>query len=420
MITDKQRTEAITLASRAALGSITELRASGKAMSATDRDALLARAVARESVELELDVLAYEQGRRDASGKRIGNRNGIRVRDGAMMRLGSSGAGRPFLRDHLQGDVTARGGTVLTSKTSKLTEDGHYEVRQTVRLTEPAAVERALRGLMSTVSIGLHQTGPVNCTACSTEVLSRCFHFPGDTATDKDGAEIEVEWEFTSAELVETSEVSVPAVPSAAIKGFRAALALSLPNGTRGTEPQKETRMIKVCTMLGLAATAGEDEITKAVEGLREQGRIAASQRDDLAVTNAELSLKLSSFEATEAQSAEDKFISGGIAAGKVNAKLEADLRAYFKLSRAGAASFLENMPVIVPVGAPPQRNEPAPPPKATGQLAAIDEQITAHGGTPAGVRSVLRQLGVAKPGKALATHGGHLFNLPDDIDEEI
>lgn len=418
-ITAEQRSEAITLAGRAALGSITELRASGKAsLSTTDRAALLAAAVARESVEIELDVLAYEQGRRDASGKRIGNRKGVRIRDGAMIRAGASAVGRPFLRDHMQDDVTARGGTIIASKTSKLTEDGHYEIRQTVRLTEPSAVERALRGLMSTVSIGLHPTGPVNCTACGTEVLSKCWHFPGDTATDKDGAQCDVEWEFTSAELVETSEVSVPAVPTAAIDGFRAALALS--NGTRDPESQKETRMHQICKTLGLAATASEDEINKAVEVLREQNRLATSQRDDLAISNTEMKLKLSGFEATEAQAAEDRFIAAGVAAGKVNAKLEADLRAYFKMSRPGAASFLDNMPVIAPIGAPAQRNEPAPAPKATGLAAAVDEQIVAHGGTAAGVRKVLRQLGIAKPGKALAAHGGRVFNLPGDTEEEI
>lgn len=389
MITDKQRTEAITLASRAALGSITELRASGKAMAPADRDALLARAVARESVELELDVLAYEQGRRDANGKRMGNRNGIRIRDGAMVRLGSSGAGRPFLRDHMQHDVTARGGTVLTSKTTKVTEDGHYEVRQTVRLTEPAAVERALRGLMSTVSIGLHPTGPVNCTACGTEILSKCWHFPGDTATDKAGAEVDVEWEFTSAELVETSEVSVPAVPTAEIEGFRAALALS--NGTRGPEPQKANRMTKLCTMLGIAATAGDDEITQAVEKAINAREVAEAKLAIADVERTKLAAEIDGYRATERKNAEDEFVGAALASGRILPSDEPAWRRLYAVDKVGAVEEMGKRAegCAAPVGIPAQREKVAPKAgptvlserqrKFNAQMGMSDEQFIAN-----------------------------------------
>lgn len=371
MITEKQRTEAIGLASRAALGSIGELRAGGKAMAPAARDALLARAVARDSVELELEVLAYEQGRRDASGKRLGNRNGIRIRDGAMVRLGSSGAGRPFLRDHMQHDVTARGGTVLTSKTSKLTEDGHYEVRQTVRLTEPSAVERALRGLMSTVSIGLHPTGPVNCTACGTEILTNCWHFPGDTATDKAGAEIDVEWEFTSAELVETSEVSVPAVPSAAIESFRAALALSLTNGTSGPEPQKANRMNKLCTMLGLAATASEDEVASAVGKALGAREVAEAKLAIAETERAKLALEIDGYRATERKNAEDEFVSGALASGRILPTDEPAWRRLYAADKLGAVEEMGKRAAgcAAPVGVPPQREKAAPVEAAAGAV---------------------------------------------------
>lgn len=373
MITEQQRTEAIGLASRAALGSVAELRAGGKAMAPADRDALLAKAVARDAVELELEVLAYEQGRRDASGKRIGNRNGIRIRDGAMVRLGSSGAGRPFLRDHMQHDVTARGGTVLTSKTTKVTEDGHYEIRQTVRLTEPSAVERALRGLMSTVSIGLHPTGPVNCTACGSEILTKCWHFPGDTATDKDGAEIDVEWEFTSAELIETSEVSVPAVPSAAIEGFRAALALT--NGTRGPEPQKANRMNKLCTMLGLAATASEDEITSAVGKALGAREVAEAKLAIAETERAKLALEVDGYRAAERKNAEDEFVSGALASGRILPTDEPAWRRLYAADKLGAVEEMGKRAAgcAAPVGVPAQREKPAP--KAAGAVVLSDRQ---------------------------------------------
>lgn len=362
MITAEQRAQALAVASQAAFGSITELRAGGKAMAPADADALLARAVARESVALELEVLAYEQGRRDASGARVRNRNGVRFRDGAMMRLGASGAGRPFMRDHRQDDVTARGGTVLTSKTTKVAEDGHYEIRQTVRLTEPGAVERALRGLMSTVSIGWNPTGPVNCTACGTEVLTKCWHFPGDTAADKSGAEVEVEWEFTAAELIETSEVSVPGVPSASIEGFRAALAQS--NATRGlTEPQKENRMSKICTMLGLAATASEDEITIAVEKAVAAVEVVSAKLAIAETERAKLAADLEGYRATERQAAEDKFVGDALASGRILPTDEPMWRRLYAADKLGAAEEMAKRAegCATPVGAPPQRNAPTP-----------------------------------------------------------
>lgn len=366
MITVEQRAQAIAAASQAAAGGIAELRAGGKKLETADRDALLARAVAREAVELEIDLLAYEQGRRNASGERVRNRNGVRFRDGLMVRLGNTGVGRPFLRDHRQGDVTARGGTVIASKTSKLTEDGHYEIRQTVRLTEPSAVERALRGLMSTVSIGWNPTGPVLCTACGTEALAKCWHFPGDTATDDDGNEIEVEWEFTDAELVETSEVSVPGVPSAGIESIRAALAAST-HVTRGPEPQKEQSMKNICNKLGLAATAGEDEVLSAVEKAISGREVAEAKLAIAEAERAKLAAEVETYRAAQRKDAEDEFISDALASGRI---LPADEPAWRRLHAVDKAGAVEEMAkraagCASPVGQPPQRDKSAPAPAA-------------------------------------------------------
>lgn len=225
------------------------LRASnGQAVTPAMRDELLAKCAAGEYVEVDVDLLAYEQ-RTGAT-----NRNYVRFRDGAMTKLGSSGVGKPFLRDHEQRDVNARAGTIIASKTEKR-GDGDYAVKMTARLTAPWAVELALRGLLSSVSIGWLATGPVECSVCKAAIYTKCYHFPGDRlseATDELGnkkyvwdrkGSLVVEWVFTEAELTETSVVNVPGVASAGIEEVRAALALTLSADDRpdaGTPIQDE------------------------------------------------------------------------------------------------------------------------------------------------------------------------------------
>lgn len=387
----RERAAAIALASRSAVSEgILTLRANGKALAAADTDALLARAVARERVELELDVLAYEQGVRDTDGKRLHNRNHIRFRDGLMVRLGRTGAGTPFLRDHKQGDSSARGGTVVESRTEKVDEDGHYRVLQTVRLTEPSAVERALRGLTSAVSIGWRPTGPVHCTACKTEILTRCHHFPGDVLEDRDEP---VEWEFQDAELIETSEVPVPGVPSAGVEGIRAALAAQM----SAVSTAQEITMVSLATIatrLGLAATASEAEVTSAVDAwiverdaLREQ--LSTAQRS-IAETNA----RLAAHEAVLSKQAEDKFIADGVADGKITLGAHADaMRAYFRSNADGARAMVTAAPRITPVGLPSQLSQSVPGAPAAPSTAA-DQAMSAVGVNPAKARAFAKMFG--------------------------
>ncbi len=258
------------------------LRDNGVALSKSRRDELLAKCAANEYVELEVDMLAYEQ----VTGAR--NRNSVRFRDGLMMSLGSSGKDTPFLRDHRQGDVTCRAGTVLSSKTEKRGE-GDYVIRQTVKLTAPWAVELALRGLLGSVSIGWNPTGPVNCSACDAPIFTKCWHCPGDTLSEKDiegGGKrkvrdalgpITVEWIFTAAELIETSMVNVGGVPSARADDIRASLSASLsthqssPRDGRedlfhGEFPEETDDMDpKLLALLGLPATATLSEVLAAI-----------------------------------------------------------------------------------------------------------------------------------------------------------
>lgn len=212
----------------------TQLRAGDGTDLTPDRRAeLLAKCKAGELVEVEVDMLAYEQ----RPGKP--NRRFVRFRDGAMLKLGTSDRGTPSLRDHEQDNALARAGTVTRSATEKRGE-GDYALRQTHRLTAPWAVELALRDLLDRASIAWNPTGPIDCSVCGTQVLTACYHFPGDRVTEavgSDGAKqfmrdrngkLQVEWVYSDAELTETSFVSVPGVASAGIEQIRASLSASL------------------------------------------------------------------------------------------------------------------------------------------------------------------------------------------------
>lgn len=205
----------------------------GREVTPEVRDELLGKLAAHEYVELEVELLAYEQ----QAGRP--NRKFLRFRDGLMLSLGRSAASKPFLRDHDQGDVMARGGTITASRTEKRAE-GDYAIHQTAKLTAPWAVEQALRGLLDRVSIGWHPNALPHCTACKAEVFSKCYHFPGDRLADEpgedgrrrlvrraDGDKV-VEWEFPDAEITETSFVNVPAVPAAGVRSIRASLSAEL------------------------------------------------------------------------------------------------------------------------------------------------------------------------------------------------
>lgn len=393
--------EARVVASRAMAGSTLALRHNGTTLAAgsTEIDELLARAVRREAVELELDIVAYEQ----EPGKR--NRNAVRFKDGKMIALGRTGRGRPYMRDHKQGDVTARGGTVIASSTTKVSE-GHYKVMQTVRLTEPSAVERALRGLMDTVSIGWNPTGPIECSACGKPVLVRgwCWHWPGDEIALNGGTEVSViEWIYTDAELLETSEVSVPGVPTAGIEGIRAALSAALNRG--GMAPPQENDQMKnlpaYVALLGLAATAGEDDILPAVEALKKQRDALQASNTELGKLQVRLAAEQEVARAAIAAQELSDFIAGGVAEGKLvpGSAMETSLRAYHASDKGGAVALLASMPRIVPVGQPSQAAKPAPMPAGgagNDKLEAAAQRIAEH--SPAasldGVRATMLALG--------------------------
>lgn len=407
-----QPTKEIAQLARASCANPTvTLRANGAEITKESRDEMLKRCMAGEYVELELGVLAFEQ----KPGAQ--NRNFIRFRDGALMALGRSGVGTPFLRDHDQDTAMARGGTVIASQTEKLGE-GDYAVRQTVKLTAPWACELALRGLLSTVSIGWHPTGMVQCSVCSADFY-RCSHMPGrrySLRESEDGQRIHVpdpagalvcERVYTEADLIETSAVNVPAVPSAHIDAIRAAL--------RAFEPdnhEEEHMNPKLIALLGLAATAGDSEVLAAVEKLKSAAAIDAAE---LAIVKAELGVanaELETARTLKKKSDEDKFIADGIARGAIAPGTdEKMLREFYKLSPEKAAARLAERPngSVTPVGQPRQTAgaEPAEP---TVTASKADEVIAKSGGSGrAAIKSILISMGIsaAEADKQIDRHLG-------------
>jgi hypothetical protein len=409
----------LPIACRATAAAAFTLRANGKAISTAARDELLVKCAAGEYVELELDVHAYEQ-KPDAF-----NRNFVRFRDGAMMKLGRSGKGTPFLRDHEQHDSLAVGGTVIASETEKLAE-GDYAIKQTVKLTAPWAVELVLRGLMSAVSIGWRPTGPVLCSQCNTEIFSRCWHLPGDRLTEitddegrtrkqrKSDGELTVEWIFTEAELVETSNVPIGGVPAASIEAVRTSLS-ALPDLRAALAPDEDglphgAGYMKILSalagILGLAATVSEDDVTKAVEDLK---RDRDTARKELAIAdteNAKLSVIVNEHREKQRQADEDTFVRDALSSGRIT---KADEQVWRDLYQLDAAKATERMTArkagsATPVGMPRQSdNTPAPAP-ASADDHGTRAALSANGVDPDYAIKMARLMGAKNPEKTIAS----------------
>lgn len=367
------------------------IRDQGEALSEARRIELLQAVRAGEHVELELTIMPFRQDRG------VINRNAVRFKEGALSGLGKSGSKTPFLRDHQQRDVMARGGTVTASKMLKdEAQDGAYLLQQTVRLTKPWAVEGVLDGTIDRFSIGWNPTGPVLCSACETPVWQSCYHYPGDVISVGE-TKFTVEWVFTKAELVETSAVSVPAVVGTEIEEIRAALSVAAQQ--LGARPPR-TRMEKLLKELGLQPTATEQDGVAAVKALKSREvdllkELAAAQVE-LAQHTAKLDVQL-----------EEALIQEGIRAGKIppGGQLEKSVRRMFSLDRKEAAEMVAAMAVIVPLGSKRQSDAPEPT-AATGTVAA-HQVIVDHGGSVEGVERVLAKLGVKAPKEAMAKHLG-------------
>lgn len=412
-LTAEQRQRAIAAgcsASAPIVGEVLAFRVGGVELDQAKRTTLLAAAVAREIVELEVDLLSYEQ----KTGER--NRKYFRFRDGAMMSIGKTGSRTPFLRDHEKWDVRAISGRVATSQSKKL-DDGHYQILQTVVLTEPESVERALRGNLFAVSIGANPTGPVLCSHCETEVFEDCWHFPGQELQLDSGEKHVVEWIYTEAELIETSEVPIGAVRNAGPQSIRAAIEAAIgaaPEGAREL-PRKNETMSKLSpaalAKLGLAATASEEEVTAAVEKLHGDAAAAAKAKQDLAILQLEQKIN--------GQSPADLFIKAALDTGRIKPVEEANWRELFQLSPDRARTLMEQRApqAATPVGGQRQSDtkdadDHAVAAAATGgdaKLAKRDakanEVLKANGVDPAQAAKFAAKFGAKDPKAAIAKH---------------
>ncbi len=405
------------------------LRENSTAITKSRRDELLAKCMAGEYVEIEADLLAYEQ----VAGGR--NRNSVRFADGAMMALGASGKGTPFLRDHDQHDSLSKAGVVVLSKTERRGE-GDYVIRQTVRLTATWAVELALRGLLGAVSIGWNPTGPVICSACEVPIFTKCWHCPGDRLADQDDGNgvvrkvrkadgpITVQWIYTKAELLECSMVVVGGVPTAEFDEIRASLSaslstqlpinhdgnhLSLRDTREGSdflngdfpEETDDMDLAKLLALLGLPATA---TLSDALAEISKRDAAGAADSAELKIAKAELLVaqtELGIAATDRKKKAEDAFIVDALSTGRIAKGDEATWREFYQLSDDRAVKRMaERQPgSATPVGLPRQSGtDPAP-------------VIT--GGTPAGASKdmikVLAALQTTPRGKAFANAFGYV-----------
>lgn len=404
---------ALALQSRAAivveLDQLTLRASGGTPITTALRDELLAKCAAGQYVELEIDLLAFEQ----RTGEH--NRNHVRFRDGALMSLGATGKGTPFLRDHNQYDTLSVGGVIVESKTKKL-DDGHYKIQQTAKLTATWAVELALRGLLRAVSIGWRPTGPVLCSAHNTPVFSRCYCWPGDRLTERteeDGSkrkvrsgdgEIVVEWIYTAAELIETSGVPIGAVPTASIdeevRALRAELAAD-GSGFRAMSALKESSMEFLAALvaaLSLAPTASETDVLNAVKKLKVDHDTLAAKNPILAADLATLRATLATHEAAKKKSEEDAFITDALSTGRIGTADDAPWRKLFALNADEARGMMQARPVgtSTPVGTELQSGKkPAEPETKTPATPELSAHLVANGAAPAVALEMTRQLGV-------------------------
>jgi hypothetical protein len=361
------------------------LSVGGKSLAAADRERLLADLRAGTGpTRLTVEALVFVQ-------RETPNRNFVRFKPGILKRLAKSFVGMPFLRDHDQRDLTARGGTIVASE---LVDDkAGPAILQRIELVKPWAIEAALDGTMDRFSIGWSNTADVECSECG-EALHRslfgaypsCSHMPGDEVEGKDGETRVVEMVVTGAEGVETSAVNVPAVAGTGVEAIRAQLAAGRVRAALAVN-HKETPMTlfaKLAPLLALAADAGEDAAVAAVNRLRADSDAARSLHAAELAAHGETKKALAAAEerlAAAAKVERDAAIAG--LARDVEAKLgkgeqgqraaAAAIKIADATTLADARAFVDALPKLSPVGEPMQSRGTAP--SADGERRVLTDQ---------------------------------------------
>ena len=378
------------------------LDASGPSLAdAAARDALLQEVRAGRLVRLELDAVVFAQTPEP-------NRKFVRFAPDMLERFAKSFEGAPFLRDHDQQDLAARGGTVLSSqlipdhRLRRYARQTVPAIRQTIQLVKPWAVEAALDGTLDRFSIGWFPNADVLCTACGNPMFSLdCEHFPGDEFDGEGGSKRRVELLYTDAEGVETSGVAVPAVRGTGVDEIRTALAAA-------RRPRKERPMHpKLTSLLSLAEGADENALAAAVEGItseRDQLKtLLAAERDAHETLKASLEAlqgEIAKREADELAAKTDALVERAKAEGRIRpkrdakgAELASEIEKTIRRLAAGpgglpvAAEFVDGLAQVIPIGLAAAQTPRLPPEERLGGEGL--EQF------PAEQRALLRSMGI-------------------------
>jgi Mu-like prophage I protein len=317
--------------------------------------------------------------------------------------------GQPFLKDH--GDAYEdRGGTILASELVE--RNGKKAIKQRFEAVKPWAIEGYLDGTIDRYSIGW-DAQEFLCTVCGGEYGgSGCRHDFFDVGRkDKQTGE-KVKVLMKGLEGIETSAVIRPASAGTGNEEFSASLkALSqMRKDASGIslERKEEVVMQKILQMLGLPATADEQEAQTALEALRSKAEkpgvpkalctalglpedspedqvvaaVLAMMAPGAFVAKAEHDAvveKLANFEAGER-------VRNAKARGKITPAMEAWAQEFAKRDPKSFDSYIAQAPVQVPLpgsGVPVPTVEPPKP--ATGAGMSEDELFVARrsGQTP-------------------------------------
>jgi hypothetical protein len=350
----------------------------------------------------------------------VTNRNYLTFRDQELPRFARSFRMQPFLRDHGGNvfgppSVDSRGGTILASGLEMPPEqqlqsptDGVRTIKQTIEAVKPWAQVGVLDGTIDRFSIGW-RSEEYQCTL-DAKPYGECQHVPGEMY---DGQLAEVL--CLGIEGIETSGVVTPAVPGTRIEEILAAETLiahdaaelkalmpyaapsrvfiTTGNNAPGASPERETReatmLEKLKKILGLAATATEEEAFAALEQRLSSpafrptvlkalnlpdtatdeelvGRIVATTAPGVSVPREEHDRVVTELTTTRAANA----VRDAMAAGKITPAMKAWAEDWAQRDLPAFRAYLANAPVQVPTS-------PTGPPviKSERQDKASDEE---------------------------------------------
>ena len=313
---------------------------------------------------LEVEAVTYLQ--RDTP-----NRRYVRFADKILAAFAKSFVGQPFLRDHNQWELDARGGTITSSKLEKL-EDGTKVIRMKLSLVKSWAIEGVLDGTIDRFSIGWSRTDVVLCSVHKTEVFTKCDCMPGQKLGDQ-----VVQFIFTGAEGTEVSAVNVPAVVGTAVQAIsqldhldRDTLAGILAGDS---PPARKTTMIpaEILAALGLKPDATLAEVLAAIASRSDELTILRSTKTQLSTELTELRTSEAKRVADATKVAVEASISQLLAAGKIKpgSDVEQALRRTAGRDMDIFSAQVKEMlggPSVTPVGSPTvvDTKDPVPPTK--------------------------------------------------------